>query len=426
MTNEPAGSYSFTSQDKYFKDDYWEASKNAFAVSTELLSQITERSDLTGRKSIIAIPTGPDGGFGGLNSGYYVDGSPDTVEQISVEAKDIFSTCKVHLKAISASKNKKGAYWPIMTRSVQNTVKMHGVYSDLLMFVGKNARIGLTKSTTAYISGGDTDPVIEFDAATFNHRRFYKNQLLNIGNSTDTGVEDAEYKVVTVSRATKQVTFKRTQGSFSISTSTSANDRYFYVANMFKAGPHGLEDVVEATAGSLYGLTYDAMYWGSLRIDAGNRPFSVELLNYCYAEQCSRVDKENAPSIIVVNYDLWAQISTDREHFKTIDLKPRGNGKPAVETGFSAISYVTSEGKEVQIVGMKHMAPKKMYLLNTQMISRHTMPDYGWVEDEGVVFLRTGRQPYIEAQYGGFTENFIHPTFQCVVDNIDHKQIVDF
>lgn len=421
---EPLGSYGFTLNDKYFKQDYFPASDNLFATSTELLSQIEIRSDLTGTKSIIAVPTGPDGGFGGLNSSYYPEASSDSAEQIEITSKPIFHTSRVELKAIKASQSRRGSYWPVMTRAVQNAVKTTGFMTDLVMFVGSNARVGQCAAASAYVSGGATSPVIEFASGSFNHRRFYKNMLLEFGNSGDTAVEDGVFKVVSVSRSTRRVTFSRVKGTFD--PSGGVNSRYMYIQNMFKNAPTGLEDVVEATSGTLYTLAYDEQYWAPLKIDAGNRPFSVELLNYVYAEQYSRVDKEFAPNLVVVNYDLWAQIATDRENFKTIQLKPRGNGKPAVETGYSAIQHVTSEGKTVDIVGAKHMAPRKMYLLNTSQIVQHRLPDFGWVNDDGIVYLRTPRQPYIEAQYGGWIENFINPTFQCFVDNVDHKEIADF
>jgi hypothetical protein len=154
-------------------------------------------------------------------------------------------------------------------------------------------------------------------------RWFRKNQLINIANSGDTGVEDGLFRIVSVATATRKVTLERIEGTFDASSGTNGNSRYIYIQNMFKDAPQGLEGTVMATTGNIYSLAYDEQSWGSLIYDADGAPPSASLFNYVFNQQMTRVDEEDMPDFILTSPEIWAILSDIPEFAKKIQLQPR-------------------------------------------------------------------------------------------------------
>jgi hypothetical protein len=48
----------------------------------------------------------------------------------------------------------------------------------------------------------------------------------------------------------------------------------------------------------------------------------------------------------------------------------------------------------------------------------HHLPDHGWWDEDGKVFLRVEGRPWFAATYGGYYENVFNPQFACVWDNL--------
>jgi len=60
----------------------------------------------------------------------------------------------------------------------------------------------------------------------------------------------------------------------------------------------------------------------------------------------------------------------------------------------------------------------RVYAVNTDFITAHHRPDFGWFDDDGTVFLRLSTSDAYGARYGGYYENYIIPTFQGVASGL--------
>jgi hypothetical protein len=313
----------------------------------------------------------------------------------------------------------KGSFARFTQRPVQKAVESYDTGANILWHGDGTGRLTKTKTTGAYISGGATTPVIECDATEFFERWLPKNFQVNIGNSGDTGVEDGVFKITAVDVANKRVTFLRTSGTFDLSSSTNANARWVYLQNMFKNAPQGFEGTIMVTSGNIYTIPYDSQNWGALIYDALSAPPSVQMLNYVFNQQITRVDASDLPNFILTSPEIWAILSDLMEPSKRIAMSPRDKSLTTeAGFGFAALSYTTPGGKNIPIVADKHCRKNRIYGLYDEVMYMHHLPDQGWWDEDGKVFLRVPNRPWFSATYGGYYEDVIHPTFQIAIKNV--------
>ena len=414
----PQAGYTLDNHAFLFKETYSDISRNHYNTATPILSRVKKRYDLAGIKDHISIPLGPDGGFGGTNNGYLPTASGESGDQMEITAKDVFGRARIQHKAMKAAMSDKGSFVKFTSRPVEKAVQGYNTGVNILWHGDGTGRISKTKATSGYVSGGATAPVIEFDTTEWVARWWNKNQLVNFGNVGDTGVEDGLFKVESVNTATYRVTFSRVEGTFDLSSSTNANARFVYFQNMFKDAPEGLESTIMKTTGEIYTIPYDAQGWGSYIYDANGAPPSASMLNFTFNQQGTRVDEADLPDFILTSPEIWAILSDIPEMQKRIQLSPRDKGMASYGFGFSGLSYTTPAGKVIPIVQDKHCKTNRMYGLNSDMMYMYHLPDHGWVDEDGRVFLRESNRLYYEGTYGGYFQNVVHPTFHIAIKNI--------
>lgn len=411
--------YSIDNHAFLFKETYSDISVNHYNSATAILSRVRKRYDLAGVKDHISIPLGPDGGFGGTNNGYLPTANGESGDQMEITAKDVFQRARINHKAMKAAMSDKGAFVRFTTRPVQKAVEGYATGCNILWHGDGTGRISKTKASSAYISGGAAAPVIEMDSTLWVERWWTKNQLVNIGNSGDTTIEDALFSVTSVDAANKRVTFARVQGTFDVSASTNADARYIYFQNMFKDAPEGIESTIMVATGSIYAIPYDAQSWGSLVYDADGAPPSSSMLNYVFNQQTTRVDDSDLPDFLLTSPEIWAILSDIPEYQKRINLMPRDkNLKAEYGFGIAGLSYTMPNGKVIPLVPDKHCKTNRIYGLNSDMMYMYHLPDHGWVDDDGRVFMREANRLWYEGTYGGYFQNVVHPTFQIAIKNI--------
>ena len=408
--------YNATNQAFLFKETWSEISKNHYNSDTPLLARTKKSYNLQGVKDHVAIPMGEAGGIGGLVNGYLPEGGSESGGVIEITAKDVVGVAIIDRKAMKQASTDRGAFVRMTQRPVQMCVQAYDTMSNIILHGDGTGRLGVT-GTTGYVSGGATAPVIQMDTATFFERWFPKNFQINIGNSGDTGVEDAVYKIASVNSTLMQVTLTRISGTYDLSSGTNANSRYVYIQNMFKAAPMGLKGAVkDFTSSTLYNLTYDAQNWGALLYNASSAPPSVTMLNYVCNQQMTRVAADDLPTFWLCSPEVWAILSDIMEPDKRVMLSPRDKNL-TIEAGFgfAALAYTGPNGKVMKIVADKHCPKDTMYGINDNFMEMVHLPDHGWWDEDGKVFLRVPNRPWYSATYGGYWECVIHPTFQICI-----------
>lgn len=414
----PGVKYDYNSPAGLFKETYSDISRNHYNSDTVLLARTKKRYDLQGIKDHIAIPVGMAGGVGGAVGGSLPVGGQEGVIQIEVTAKDVYGRAVVTRKAMKASATDRGAFVRLTKRPVEKCVERYDNWVNLLMHQDATGRITKTKSSSAYISGGATAPVIELDSAEWFPRWIQENDIIEIGNAGDTSTEDGLFIITSVDETNKRITLSRYSGSFDLSSGTNANARWIYMQRSFKAMPNGFETTIMATSGTIYGQPYSRQ-WSSYHYDASSSPISIPMINYALNQQITRVGKGNGPNLIITSPEIWAHLADKHENLKRYTLEPRskelqGNAK----FSFSGLSLDTPDGKTIGIFPDRHCKPNRMYLLNDEYLYLYHMPDQGWFDEDGKVFLRVADKDEYEARYGGYFEFVCHPTFQAVIKNL--------
>lgn len=411
--------YSIANNGFLFKETWSGISRNHYNSDTPLLARVKKKYDLQGTKDHVAVPLGMAGGVGGLQNGYLPEGGSESGDQMEIVAKDLVAVAIIDRKAMKAAMTDRGAFARFTQRPVQKAVESYDTIANILWHGDGTGRLTKTKSSGAYISGGATAPVIEMDSAEFFERWLPKNFQINFGNSGDTGVEDGLFKITSVDVAALTVTFERVTGTFD--ASAGVNGRWVYLQNLFKAAPQGLEGTLIPTSGNIYTIPYDAQNWGALKYDALGAPPSVQMLNKQFNQQLTRVDSVDLPNFILTSPEIWSVLSDLMEPDKQIMLSPRDKNL-TVEAGFgfAGLKYTTPAGKVIPIVADKHCKKDRMYGLYDEVMYMHHLPDHGWWDEDGKVFLRVPQRPWYSATYGGYYEDVIHPTFHIVFDNVGY------
>ena len=410
--------YNSTDQAFYFKETFDSLSENHYNSATPLHSRAKKRYDLTGVKDHVALPLAPAGGIGGLLGGYLPEGGVNSGDQIEVTAKDLVGVCTIDRKAMKQAMSDKGSFVRFTQEPVKRTVESYATVSNILLHLAGNGQFGIAAAATS-ASGTAAAPVVVMQTTLFNERRWMKNLVFQVANAGDTALEDGKWKVVSVVASTRSVTFQRVSGTYDISVAANTNSRKFYLEGMFQSAPHGLESIVMNTSTTVYGVPYDATNFASWHVDAAGAPPSVQLVNKAFSEQSTRVDEGSLPNMLLTSPEVFAILQDIWEPTKRIMLMPR-DGKLTKEAGFGigGLMYTTLEGKDIAIVADKHCAKDRIYGLNMDAFYIHHLPDQGWWDEDGKVFLRVPGRPYYSATYGGYWEAVINPQFQFVIKNL--------
>jgi hypothetical protein len=409
--------YNMSDQAFLFKETWSEISKNHYNSDTPILARVKKKYDLQGVKDHVSVPLTESGGVGGLVSGYLPEAGGETGDQMEITAKDLVAVARMDRKAMKSALTDKGAWEKFTVRPVKKTVESYDTVCNILWHGDGTGRLCQT-AADGYVSGGATAPILQIASTggptiEFFERWLIRGHQINIGNAADSTVEDGIFTITAVDVANKRVTLKRVSGSLDLSSGTNADGRYVYIQNLFKAAPMGLFGTVSATSGNIYTIPFDADVWGSLRYDAAGAPPSVSLLNYVANVHSTRIPDECFPDFILTSPELWAEFANIPELQKAIQLMPR-DGKLTTEYGFgfAGLSFTTPSGKVIPIVKDKHCWKNKLYGLYSDSMYMHHLPDHGWWDEDGRVFMRVPNRPWYEGTYGGFFENVLHPTFQ--------------
>lgn len=418
--------YNMTDQAFLFKETWSELSKNHYNSATPILSRVKKKYDLQGIKDHVAVPLSEAGGVGGLVNGYLPEAGGEEGDQMEIVAKDQVGIAKIDRKAMKASLTSRGAWEQFTVRPVKKCVESYDTVCNILWHGNGTAKICKTH-TTGYVSGTAAAPVLQIattggPTVQFFERWLVRGHQINISNAAFTAVEDAVYTIKSVDITNSRVTLARISGSYDLTAGTNADSRWLVWQNMFNAAPQGLFGTVSATSGNIYTIPYDADVWGSYRYNANGAPPSVSMLTHVFSVHGTRIPEECEPDFILTSPEIWALLADIPELQKTIMLQPRDkNLKVEYGFGIAGLTFTTPTGKNIPIVPDKHCWKSSMYGLYSDSMYMHHLPDHGWWDEDGRVFLRVPQRPWYSATYGGYYENVLHPTFQFEIHDLHYS-----
>lgn len=392
--------FSLTAQSALFKTKFGKLSENAYNSANPILGTIKKQYDFVGEDMKVAVPTFFAGGVG---SGVLPTANPASAVKATIQAKRVYALTEIEREALKASSSDEGAFVEAMKWNVQKTVEAWNRNASRIMFGDGSGALGQFSGNAA---GTASAPELTITAASWVEGHWEENDYINVNSLTSV------WEIVEVVPATKLVKLSRLSGSDDL-TAIGAGTHTVYMQNSKNNDPIGLKGVLDATSGTLYGVTV-ARRFQATQIAAGGSGVSTDIMNELISKIMFKSGK--APKLIVTSYTQMRKIKNFLEDQKIYMIDPRSSELKG-KVSWSGIEYLAN-GAKLAIIEDRMCPDDRMYALNTDFITSYHRPGFGWFDDDGTVFLRQTNSDAYGARYGGYYQNYIIPSFHGVVTGL--------
>lgn len=391
--------FSLTASSALFKTKFGKLSENAYNSANPILGTIKKDYGFVGEDMKVAVPTYFAGGVG---SGSLPTANPASAVKATITAKKVYAVTEIQREALKASASDEGAFVEAMKWNVQKTVEAYNRNASRIMFGDGTGALG---TINANATGTAAAPVIVISSATWVEGHWEENDYVNC--STDASV----FRIDAVAPATRAVTLTRLSGTLDLTSGGSG--LIVYMQNSKDNDPLGLKGVLDATSGSLYGVTV-ARRFQATQIAAAGSGISVDAMNELVSKIMFKCGK--APKLLVTSYTQMRKIKNFLEDQKMYQIDPRASELKG-KISWSGIEFMAN-GAKLAIVEDRMCPDDRMYALNTDFITSYHRPEFGWFDDDGTVFLRVANDDAYGARYGGYYQNYIIPSFHGVISGL--------
>lgn len=410
--------YSASTESNLMKVKYGKLIEKQFNMENVLFGRMKKMNDFVG--SQIERPVVQSIG-GGVGSGSLPTASENKHGKATISSKKLYAVTSIDRESMKAAKSDEGSFvrftsYPVkiasksFNRNLERMFTRGDASGSGAIITGDNANSNVTGN------GAAGDPyVITFDSAgVYNSaslEAFEEGDLVNINSETDT------LEVVEVAPSSTGGTISLVGGSIDLAADTGSNgfqaaDK-IYIQGSKDNECIGLEGVLSATSGSLYGITVGRR-WQSVQKDASAAAISTDLMNEVVInlkKQCGE-----SPKFILSSYKQFRKLLDLLEDQKRFSL-PARDKKFKATISFSGVEYMSADGA-IPVFASRYVDDDKMYFLNDDHIELHLRPGgFEWFDEDGTVFLRESSDSY-EARYGGYGELFVNPHFQGYLHNL--------
>ncbi len=366
---------------------------------------------------------------GGVGSSKLPLASASVVDQMNVTAKKVYARTFVDRESLKAASSTEGAFQKFMAYPVKKTVESYMRNSSRILFNDGSGILGRGDGSTAPTGLGTSGSpfVVVISAASWKLANWERQDWVqyvsgmsalpsNAGGSAEGGTATTNLlQVVSVVPSTRTIQLVGTStalaalvaGPTALPTTSG-----FAMQRSYLSDPQGLNGVLLATSGSLYGIPV-GYRWQSYQKDATGAGVITDMLNDVMLNvelQCGEV-----PNMICLHYTQLRKILAQLEDQKIYNL-PNKNIKGALS--FSGVEFMSTKGP-IGIFVDRFADEDKIYFINDKYIERKHRPDFGWFKDDGTVFLRVADEDQYEARYGGYYDNVITPSFHGILYNLD-------
>ena len=391
--------FSLTGATALFKTKFGKLSENAYNSANPILGTIKKDYNFVGEDMKVAVPTFFSGGVG---SGSLPTANPASAVKATILAKKVYGVTEIQREALKASASDEGAFVEAMKWNVQKTVEAWNRNASRIMFGDGTGALG---TINANATGTAAAPVIVISSATWVEGHWEENDYVNA--STDASV----FRVDAVNPATRAITLTRLSGTLDLTATGSG--LIVYMQNSKDNDPIGLKGVLDATSGSLYGVTVQRRFQ-STQIAAGGSGISSDAMNELVSKIMFKSGK--APKMLVTSYTQMRKIKNFLEDQKVYQIDPRASELKG-KVSWSGVEFMAN-GSKIAIIEDRMCPDDRMYGINTDFITAYHRPDFGWFDDDGTVFLRVTNDDAYGARYGGYYQNYIIPSFHGAITGL--------
>jgi len=399
--------FSLSEAQALFKINYYKRSENLYNSENVMLGRVKKRYDFTGRSRNLPTTKSFQGGVG---SGTLPTANVANYEEASLTRKRVYAVTEIEREAIYAAGNDAGAFIRGTRESVQKTVESFNRNMSRIIFGNSDGSLDRGDGATN-VSGAGTSgsPYVVTLNADWKEANWEEKDFINYD------AETTDLEITSIDVANRQISLVGTSAGLAALTGSGPvpTSKYFYMQGSKDNDPAGLKASLDATSGSLYGVTVDRK-WSATQTAAGGAGLSVDLMN----ETMLGVHKKSgkSPNMIVTSYTQYIKFLNLLEDHKRYMIEPRAKDLKG-KVSFTGLEFMSIKGP-VPVFFDRFVEDDRMYFLNDNYLELHHAPGFGWFDDDGTVFLRKASSDNYEARYGGYLEFYIQPTFQGVIDGL--------
>jgi hypothetical protein len=393
--------FSLTTASNLFKIKYGKLAENTYNSANVLLGRVKKEFDFVGRRMDIAVPTSFAGGVG---SGSLPTPNYAAIQDAVIEAKKMYAVGQVDRESIKAASSNEGSFIELTKFATQKAVESWMRNMSRALFNDGSGSLGQFSGSAA---GTATAPVLTITAASWKEANFEEKDYINVN------VLSSVWEVVSVAPATRQVTLARISGSDDL-TAIGAGTHTVYMQNSKDADPQGLKGVLDATSGTLYGVSVGRRWQAAAQIAAGGAGITPDALNQGMMEIQRKSGK--VPNLIITSFTQYRKLLNLLEDQKQYLLDPRAS-ELVGKVSFRGLEFMSAAGP-VGIFPERFCEDDRVYLLNDNFIHIKHRPDFGFFDDDGTVFLRDASSDSYSFRYGGYLQSYIVPSFHGVISGL--------
>jgi hypothetical protein len=393
--------FSLTTASNLFKIKYGKLAENTYNSANVLLGRVKKDFDFVGKRMDIAVPTSFAGGVG---SGSLPTANYAAIQDAVIEAKKMYAVGQVDRESIKAASSNEGAFIELTKFSTQKAVESWMRNMSRALFNDGSGKLGQFSGSA---SGTASAPVITVTAASWKEANWEEKDYVNVNSLSSV------WEVVSVDPSTKAISLSRISGSDDL-TAIGAGTHSVYMQNSKDNDPQGLKGVLDATGGTLYGVSVGRRWQAAAQIAAGGAGITPDALNQGMMEIQRKSGK--VPNLIITSFTQYRKLLNLLEDQKQYLLDPRATDLMG-KISFKGLEFMSAAGP-VGIFPERFCEDDRVYLLNDNFITIKHRPDFGFFDDDGTVFLRDASSDSYSFRYGGYLQSYIVPSFHGVISGL--------
>jgi len=393
--------FSLTTASNLFKIKYGKLAENTYNSANVLLGRVKKDFDFVGKRMDIAVPTSFSGGVG---SGSLPTANYAAIQDAVIEAKKMYAVGQVDRESIKAASSNEGAFIELTKFSTQKAVESWMRNMSRALFNDGSGKLGQFSGSA---SGTASAPVITVTAASWKEANWEEKDYINVNTLASV------WEVVSVDPATRAISLSRISGSDDL-TAIGAGTHSVYMQNSKDSDPQGLKGVLDATGGTLYGVSVGRRWQAAAQIAAGGAGITPDALNQGMMEIQRKSGK--VPNLIITSFTQYRKLLNLLEDQKQYLLDPRATDLMG-KISFKGLEFMSAAGP-VGIFPERFCEDDRVYLLNDNYITIKHRPDFGFFDDDGTVFLRDASSDSYSFRYGGYLQSYIVPSFHGVISGL--------
>jgi hypothetical protein len=393
--------FNLTTASNLFKIKYGALSVNTYNSANVLLGRVKKDFQFVGKRMDIAVPVSFAGGVG---SGSLPTPNYAAVQDAVITSKKMYSVIEIDREAIKASSANEGAFVEMTKYAVQKGVESWMRNMSRALFNDSTGSLGQFSGSA---SGTASAPVITITAGSWKEANFEEKDYINVNTLSSV------WEVSAVDPVTRAVSLTRISGSDDL-TAIGAGTHTVYMQNSKDNDPSGLKGVLDATSGSLYGISVQRRWQAGAQVAAAGAGLTTDLMNQTMLEIQRKSGK--VPNLILCSFTQYRKLLNVLEDQKQYIVEPR-SPELVGKVSFRGVEFMSSAGP-VAVLPERFIEDDRMYFINDNYFTIHHRPDFGWFDDDGSVFLRTASSDSYQARFGGYLEAYIIPSFHGVISGL--------